>query len=90
MRDNEKPPAGTVRLTHFAEVPGVYQAHDLVPVLLLNHLHLWSEETVREAAAVLASEGTPMDDHRASAAYRSAMLGQSLLKLYAEPVGVPA
>jgi xanthine dehydrogenase small subunit len=46
----------------------------------------WTEETVREAAAVLASEGTPMDDHRASAAYRSAMLGQSLLKLYAEDV----
>ena len=35
----------------------------------------------REAAAVLAAEGTPMDDHRASASYRSAMLGQSLLTL---------
>jgi xanthine dehydrogenase small subunit len=33
---------------------------------------------------VLAAEGTPMDDHRASAAYRSAMLGQSLLRLYAD------
>ncbi len=44
----------------------------------------WTEHVVRRAAAVLAAEGTPMDDHRASAAYRSAMLGQSLLRLYAE------
>ena len=29
-------------------------------------------------------EGTPIDDHRASAAYRAAMLGQSLLKFHAE------
>ena len=37
-------------------------------------------ETVRAAAAVLRAEGTPMDDHRASAAYRSAMLGNALLQ----------
>lgn len=42
----------------------------------------WSEQTVREAAAVMAGEGTPMSDHRASASYRSAMLGQSLLRLW--------
>ena len=30
----------------------------------------WSVETVRAAAAVMRGEGTPMDDHRASAAYR--------------------
>lgn len=42
----------------------------------------WTETTVREAAAVMAGEGTPMDDHRASASYRSAMLGQSLLRFY--------
>ncbi|MEU4451807.1 FAD binding domain-containing protein [Nocardioides sp. NPDC023903] len=42
----------------------------------------WTEETVRRAATVLAGEGTPMDDHRASASYRSAMLGQSLLRLF--------
>jgi xanthine dehydrogenase small subunit len=42
----------------------------------------WDEQTVREAAGVLRGEGTPMDDHRASAAYRSAMLGTSLLKLW--------
>jgi xanthine dehydrogenase small subunit len=44
----------------------------------------WSPETVRAAATVLRAEGTPLDDHRASAAYRVAMLGQSLLKLYAD------
>ena len=44
----------------------------------------WSQETVDAAAAVLAAEGTPIDDQRSSARYRSAMLGQSLRKLYAE------
>jgi xanthine dehydrogenase small subunit len=46
----------------------------------------WTEHTVREAAAVMAAEGTPMDDHRASSSYRSAMLGQSLLRFHAEEV----
>ena len=44
----------------------------------------WSLDTARMAADVLGEEGTPIDDHRASAAYRAAMLGQSLRKLYAE------
>ncbi len=43
----------------------------------------WSHQTVRAAAKVMAAEGTPMSDHRASAPYRSAMLGQALLRLYA-------
>ncbi|MFI5691831.1 xanthine dehydrogenase small subunit [Kribbella sp. NPDC051586] len=42
----------------------------------------WNETTVRTAAGVMAAEGTPMDDHRASSSYRSAMLGQSLLRFY--------
>ena len=51
----------------------------------------WTDETVQTAAEVLAGEGTPIDDHRASAAYRAAMLGQSLRKLHAEsPEEVPA
>ena len=37
-----------------------------------------------EVAEVLAGEGTPLGDHRASEAYRRAMLGTSLRKLYAE------
>jgi xanthine dehydrogenase small subunit len=44
----------------------------------------WSAETVEAAARVLRGEGTPMSDHRASSLYRSAMLGQSLLKLHAQ------
>ncbi|MFK4687083.1 UNVERIFIED_CONTAM: xanthine dehydrogenase iron-sulfur cluster and FAD-binding subunit A [Streptomyces graminofaciens] len=44
----------------------------------------WATETVEAAARVLRGEGTPMDDHRASSLYRSAMLGQSLLKLHAQ------
>jgi xanthine dehydrogenase small subunit len=44
----------------------------------------WDGDTVRDAAAVLREEGTPIDDHRASAAYRVAMLEQSLLKFHAE------
>lgn len=48
------------------------------------HGRPWTEETVRQAAAVLGREGTPIDDHRASAAYRRAMLEQSLLRLYVD------
>jgi xanthine dehydrogenase small subunit len=44
----------------------------------------WSAETVDEAAEVLAGEGTPISDQRASSDYRAAMLGQSLRKLFAE------
>ena len=43
----------------------------------------WTADVVREAAEVLAGEGTPIGDHRASARYRTAMLRTSLLKLYA-------
>jgi xanthine dehydrogenase small subunit len=53
----------------------------------------WDRETVRDAASVLATEGTPMSDHRASAEYRSLMLGTALLKLHrSTPLaeGVPA
>jgi hypothetical protein len=44
----ERPPAGVVRLSHFAEVGGVYRLHTLPPALLLSHLHLWSNDTVAE------------------------------------------
>jgi xanthine dehydrogenase small subunit len=44
----------------------------------------WTADTVAAAAEVMATEGTPMDDHRASAPYRTAMLGQALLKFYDE------
>ncbi|WP_457205230.1 xanthine dehydrogenase small subunit [Nocardioides sp. P5_C9_2] len=44
----------------------------------------WTDETVEAAAEVLRDEGTPIDDQRASAAYRSAMLGNALRRLWAE------
>jgi hypothetical protein len=44
--ESERPPSGTVRLSHFAEVGGVYQLHDIVGALKLDPLHLWSRETV--------------------------------------------
>jgi xanthine dehydrogenase small subunit len=44
----------------------------------------WTRETVAAAAGELARAGTPMSDHRASEGYRIAMLGNSLLKFYAE------
>ena len=34
----------------------------------------WTRDVVEAAAEVLAGEGTPISDHRASAAYRTAML----------------
>jgi xanthine dehydrogenase small subunit len=44
----------------------------------------WARDTVAAAAEELARAGTPMSDHRASEAYRIAMLRNSLLKFYAE------
>ncbi|MFI5669846.1 xanthine dehydrogenase small subunit [Streptomyces sp. NPDC051704] len=50
----------------------------------------WTAQSAEAAALVLQAEGTPMDDHRASARYRSAMLRQSLLKLHAQTTGQTA
>jgi xanthine dehydrogenase small subunit len=44
----------------------------------------WTQETVDSAAEVLGRAGTPISDQRASAEFRTAMLGQSLRKLFAE------
>jgi xanthine dehydrogenase small subunit len=44
----------------------------------------WTGEVVAAAAGEMARAGTPMSDHRASAAYRIAMLRNSLLKFHAE------
>lgn len=48
----------------------------------------FSLETFRAAAEVMATEGTPMDDHRASSKYRIAMLRSSLERFYAQQVGL--
>jgi hypothetical protein len=42
----ERPPGHEVRLSHFAEVAGVYELHDIVGALSLEGLHLWSRQTV--------------------------------------------
>ena len=47
----------------------------------------WTADNAADAAEVLAGEATPISDHRASAAYRTAMLRTSLLKLYATNPG---
>ena len=44
--EEQRPPAGTVRLTHFAEVDGVYHVKNKTAALILAHLHLWSEQAV--------------------------------------------
>ena len=49
----------------------------------------WNRDTVLAAAAELAGEGTPIDDHRASARYRSAMLEQALLKFWTQHASAP-
>jgi xanthine dehydrogenase small subunit len=43
----------------------------------------WTAATVAAASLVLQQEGTPLDDHRASAAYRARMLGMALPALFA-------
>ncbi|GAA5228985.1 xanthine dehydrogenase small subunit [Paeniglutamicibacter antarcticus] len=44
----------------------------------------WTAGTFEAAASIMLAEGTPMSDHRASAAYRSATLAQSIRRFYAE------
>ena len=44
----------------------------------------WTREVVAAAAEEMARAGTPMSDHRASEAYRIAMLRNSMLKFYTE------
>ena len=47
----------------------------------------WNPGTVARAAGVLAREGTPIDDVRASAAYREAMLRNALVRFGVERGG---
>ncbi len=44
--ERERPPAGTIRLSHFAEVAGVYHARDLAAAMMVHGLHFWSLEAV--------------------------------------------
>lgn len=45
--NKQQPPPGLVRISHFAEVTGVYHIKALPAALLLGHLHFWSDTTVQ-------------------------------------------
>jgi hypothetical protein len=49
--ERDRPPAGTLRLSHFAEITGIYHIHHLAAALILQDLHLWSAETVAKRFA---------------------------------------
>jgi xanthine dehydrogenase small subunit len=57
------------------------RAYQTEAVLLAQR---WDESSLRKAAQVLKAEFKPIDDHRGSAAYRRAMLGNLLWKFYTE------
>jgi xanthine dehydrogenase small subunit len=44
----------------------------------------WTQASVDAASSVMRNEAAPLSDHRASSAYRTAMIAQSLHRLYAE------
>ena len=48
----------------------------------------WTEATAREAAEVLRAEFQPISDMRASAAYRSEVLGNLMQRFWLESQGV--
>jgi hypothetical protein len=47
----DRPAAGTVRLTHFADVAGIYQLPHLAAAGAVDRLHLWSAATVESRFA---------------------------------------
>ena len=49
--ERDRPAAGTVRLSEWAEVTGVYQIRDAVIAQMLAHLHVWSEEAIAKRYA---------------------------------------
>jgi hypothetical protein len=44
----QRPPAGILRLSLWAELTGIYRLRDVLPALMLSHLHCWSDEAVRK------------------------------------------
>jgi hypothetical protein len=50
----DRPAAGVVRLSHWAEVEGLYQLHNLVAALKLDEMHLWTIDTVQKRFAYRA------------------------------------
>lgn len=52
--ERDRPPTEIIRLTHYVEVPGVFRAERLDPLLELDRLHVWSAATVRQRFAYRA------------------------------------
>jgi hypothetical protein len=44
----DRPPEGTLRLTHWVEVPDVAFVRDLETALALDAFHVWTADTVRQ------------------------------------------
>ncbi|PKO61462.1 MAG: xanthine dehydrogenase small subunit [Betaproteobacteria bacterium HGW-Betaproteobacteria-18] len=51
--------------------------------------HVWTQDTVNHAITILRSEFQPISDMRASAAYRSAVLGNLMKRFWLESQGLP-
>ena len=49
--ERERPPAGILRLSHYADVSGTFFVPRLEDALALDLLHVWSEETIRQRFA---------------------------------------
>jgi hypothetical protein len=67
----ERPPDGVVRLTHLAEVAGVYHVHDIASALKLADMHLWSLQAV-QSRFLYRTPGLyvlPVRVHRAAEAF---------------------
>lgn len=43
-----RPPAGALRLSHWADTTGIYRIRELVPAQMLGHLHWWSDAAVEK------------------------------------------
>jgi hypothetical protein len=48
---SETPTPGVIRITHFADITGIYLLHDIVGALRLADLHVWSSGTVQSRFA---------------------------------------
>jgi hypothetical protein len=49
--ERDRPASGTVRLTEWAEVTGIYQVRDPIIAQMLAHLHVWSDEAIAKRYA---------------------------------------
>ncbi|HEX3316287.1 MAG TPA: DUF1802 family protein [Gemmataceae bacterium] len=49
--ERDRPAAGIVRLSEWAEVTGIYQVRDPIIAQMLAHLHVWSEAAIAKRYA---------------------------------------